>query len=267
MEYSYRDLRAMANTPGLCETATDSALVNEAVEELLSEAYYGRKQVQKMRDAMDKIRLAYLKNPDLNLNFNSDVNKNLQQAICDAFGFKRCTVYWTNSTNIRNGPFTMPTSRVLADDGKTYIVNGANPNGYYDKDHRMAVVISSDLCLFGDPINLTTDEMVGIFLHEIGHNFDYTMWGLVRGWMIILDIIMKVIERLQKGEVVGAAETAITNTLILVVRDSYPELLAYVVNWQDLITNIIPPHWHSCSDDWSCCSAGYEIDLDYLPAA
>lgn len=236
---TYSALREMANSPTYIPTGHDVSPIDEMVELFMNEAYYGRKQVQKMRDAMDAIRTAYLANPNLQLNFNNPLNKALGDAIKDAFGFKRCTVYWTNSASISHGPFTLPTTRAFGDNGM-YINIGSNPNGFYDKDHRIAVAISSDLCLFAEPVNLTTDEMVGIFLHEIGHNFDYTMWGIINSWATIVQALINAIVHIAGGNVHRGVED-LMDILAVAIRDICPEAFAYLLNWQDIVMNIIPP--------------------------
>lgn len=233
--YTLQELRAI----GLGTPASNDVLSESALQQMImNEAYYGRKQVAKIQKAMDDICRVHLDNPNKKIN-DSTEGKALETAIKDAFGFKRCTVYWTNGPDLSFGPFTMPAAHIFTDDG-SYVKIGDNTNGFYDTNHRISIAISSDLCLFREPYNMTSEEMVAIFLHEIGHNFDYTGWGIMKAWFNVLDLIISTIQYLIIGDMSSAAGMVIAGGVRMIFKN-YPEIGVRCFNINDIILNIIPP--------------------------
>lgn len=231
---TYGELREMAYSP----TVRDGDILSEMTELFMNEAYYGRKKVAKMQAAMDRVRDAYFENPNIDMT-NAPENKALEKAIVDCFGFKSCFVYWANMPSMKNGPFTTPSAHIMCPDGP-YIKMGENVDGVYDKQHKIQIAISSDLVLFSDPWNVTSEEMVGIFLHEIGHNFDYTMFGLMKEWVSIIEMIDDIIDEILKGEYASAAGTTVGYGIVLALKNQ-PELLVRFNNVTDMLINVIPP--------------------------
>lgn len=234
MLYSYSVLRSIATGGASAELD-----LNEAVQAFINEAYYGRDQVKKISIAISKLRDAYLENPNVNYTKHA-LNRELQAAICAAFGFKRCSIYWSRRADMTTGPFTIPRAQIYKK-GQPYVVVGANPDGYYDKDHTLICVISSDLCLFDERVGLTSDEMTAILLHEIGHNFDYTIWGIVKSYTIVIQCILNAFLSIGSGEFSKNTAKSFQNLFTLAVKEVCPDLLLYAINWQDFITNLIPP--------------------------
>jgi len=216
--------------------------------ELLDEAYYGRKSVGKIQKAMDRVYDVYKHNPNVSMmNYKrNDVflkaNADLERAIVDTFGFKRCSVYWTNTVNPQMGPFTNPQSRII-NDGQPYITHGDNKKGFYDKGHKMICVISSDLAMFRSDFagGVTSEEMTAFFLHEIGHNFDYTLHGIIRGWMLIFQYLVDLINDIIEGDPGRVIGDIIGMPLALILKEISPEVLVQIANIHDAIINIIPP--------------------------
>ena len=67
-------------------------------------------------------------------------------------GGMRVAIYWSRRADMTTGPFTIPRAQIYKK-GQPYVVVGANPDGYYDKDHTLICVISSDLCLFDEEMH------------------------------------------------------------------------------------------------------------------
>lgn len=237
-----RELRAIVDG-GSYDTRTPGESFNETVAFLtdgipLNEAYYGRKPVEPILKAMQKVRIRYLTDPNINMT-NAPENKELEKAIEKTFGFRDVYVYWANGSDINNGPYTVPGSHIITTDGP-YIKIGENRNGIYDKDHIITVGISSDLILFNEPTNLTAEEMVAVFIHEIGHNFDYTAFGIAREWYQIIEILIDAADKLDDGKFYDAVQIIASGVVAQALKSS-PKLIIWITNLQDILLNAIPP--------------------------
>lgn len=145
----------------------------------LNEAYFGKeglKGIQSaMHDCLNTIRI------DRMIDITDySVNKKLEKECEKAFGFKKIHIIWNDSALFHNSTGTLTGSRIVPYTkaaalrlfGKKVIVE--SPIGYYNKEHDLVCYICLDSNIFIDK-NLTDEEAVAVLLHEIGHNFDYTL--------------------------------------------------------------------------------------------
>lgn len=226
-EQSLESVKLLEDCSGRIMTLEETASVFA-----LNEAYFGRKPVEKIQKAMDKIYDLVIANPNVNLQ-NCPEEKALEKAFCDVFGVKSCSIYWSNTPGLgmgMKGPCTWPAARFLntGDPGLAY---GTNANGFYDKNHVMSLYINTNQTLFSEA-GLTSAEMTGILLHEVGHNFDHSIWSIIGDFMKFFDIVID----------------AMTNP-INIPKDAASILVAglgrpvihIISNADDMIINAIPP--------------------------
>lgn len=214
----------------------------------LDEAYFGKRPVEKIQEAMDKIYRLVMIDPDIVL---QDVPESqmLEQAIIKVFGFKTCSIYWANRAGLMapsfrygkitvpgsNGPCTLPRVAMFHPFDKNFRY-GSFENGFYDKDHVLHVSINMDQTLFtiGE---LSSAEAVAIILHEIGHNFDHTIWSVAKGWAMIGKYLYDISGDMPR-EIAIAKGSQIAFSIIL---SHIPKGLYYATNMDDIINNMIPP--------------------------
>lgn len=227
----------------LQEDCTERAMTLEEAAMLfpLDEAYFGKKPVEKIQKAMDKVYAVVMANPQINLQ-NAPEARDLEKAFCDVFGVKSCSIYWSNQAGMglgTKGPRTWPHVKMLhsEDAGLKY---GTHSNGFYDKNHVMSMYISTDQTLFTEA-GYTSAEMVAMLLHETGHNFDHSMWTLINDWMMICQNILDVITA-QPGMVIPKAVGAAVGTGIgFAIKEKGRGVIQTLSNIDDMIMNCIPP--------------------------
>lgn len=162
---------------------------NESIE-LLDEAFFGRKTIDKIQSAMDAIYAQVMAHPDRIVHGTPVANK-LNQAIADTFGFKSVHIYWGNSAGGGN-PHTRPSVYIFHAMNEGVKYGKAEQRGkFYDSDHALNVYVQMDQTLFTD-CGLTSEEAVAILLHEIGHNFDFSPASIIKGWIMVFTALLKV---------------------------------------------------------------------------
>lgn len=157
-------------------TSLDSFLINEA--------FYGKKDVSEIQTVLDKIYSAVMADPKQSI-YGTSLARELESAVQKVFGFKSVSIIWSNRYGGgRTSPYTMP-SAVVIHGFSTSLEYGSHQNGFYDTKHELMVYIQLDQSLFSD-VGLTSEEMCGILLHEIGHNFDYSPANLIGAWFRVI---------------------------------------------------------------------------------
>ncbi len=142
----------------------------------LDEAYVGKNNVSEIEKVLEDIRTAIKSDSYVNL-YKTDLIVNLQKAIKNVFGFGDVRVYWKNSPVLGyTGPYTMPASRLITITKNAFDINyyKQGTKGFYDKKHTLRCYIQMDQYLVTG-CDLSAAEMTAIILHEIGHNFDFTI--------------------------------------------------------------------------------------------
>lgn len=167
----------------------------ERFEDLfLDEAYFGTKRVQSIQDAMDKIVAKVTSDKDVVIE-GSALDRELESAVKETFGFKSVHIYWANRAGAgMTGPYTMPGAIILHSGGTISGSKTANlaygsyensKDGFYDKNHELSAFIQMDTSLIYE-FNMTSEELVAVLLHEIGHNFDYSPFTVIGAWYTVL---------------------------------------------------------------------------------
>lgn len=101
-------------------------------------------------------------------------NKKICQIFKKFFGLKDFCLHWIPS-DVRNA-FTVTDSLLLGDYLDDVIIRAQRQHGrgFYDTEHSLTIVVFGYCGILLKDANMTGAELTAIFLHEIGHNFDYS---------------------------------------------------------------------------------------------
>lgn len=214
----------------------------EEVHNIINEAYYGKEYVKSIEDAMKNIHAVVIKDKNYQLN-NSNENSKLEKAIKDTFGFKEVGITWTYTYN-GNGPYTITSNPII-----TTILNNKSIHTpgkpYYDQNHILCVYIVLDASLIYTA-HLTPAELTSILLHEIGHNFDFSInrfFGQISN--ILNMLIKKKINKLISYTIVQGVVTLVPSSRDAIIKireidttisDIFPPLRKSLVFVQNIYT-------------------------------
>lgn len=168
-------------------------------EEVYNEAYYGRQpELEEVVKTFDSLMVKAKKVPRAKFNPNkTPENKKIEQCFKKLFGLKDFFFYWI--PNPGANAFTINFySIALAGKHKTYLQR-TEKSGFYDKDHKFIITA------YGYPDTLysgmTAEELTAFFLHEIGHNFDFSKY---QATTYVSDFLMGIIPGLTIEKTVEA---------------------------------------------------------------
>ena len=151
-----------------CLTDTES--------QLYTEMYYGkRKEFENCEKLITRISNKLNSTKDYQYINDFPENKLLENEIKKVFGFRKVHIHW-EYRNIPNA-YTIIGSHLHKDPRSKYILIDKK-KGYYDEAHQDVLFV----CLYAGLLTknkLTADEVLGVMLHEIGHNFDYSIYNTI----------------------------------------------------------------------------------------
>lgn len=189
----------------------------ESTDMELDEAYYGRDKLYDVQKAADVVCATIRNNPDVSMT-DHPANKKLCAELCKVFGFKGCVITWVNPSLI--GGHTIPSCKIIDTKANRSISSGwTKSKGYYDIEHTMWVFIEMDQ-LYVSMMGVTGEECVAVILHEIGHNFDNSAWGIVGDLITLSDILIKLLMQTDFSEIGDTVTTAGSIVAILVAKNS-----------------------------------------------
>lgn len=212
---------------------------------IINEAYFGRKPVAKMQEALSDVCAAVREDPYVVLN-GSNVARKLEKTICETFGFNSCSIYWSNRPGelfpLASGACTFVQSIGFKfDDNKAY-AESRFKDGYYDHNHELDVIIVINQIYIVDG-GLTDEEVMAVLLHEIGHNFDHTMWKIFGEWLRLAKRIRSIVKLVMMGFYNDAINTALGTALGTLLGSTKigREIAVYIMNIDNVIMDVIPP--------------------------
>lgn len=140
----------------------------------MNEEYIGKlpemKQIERL---FDDILIRAKATPNI-MNPNTwPENTKIQSIFKKFFGFDKFTLYWVAS-DARNA-YTITDTLLLGDSYDEAIVAAQRKKGrgFYDETHNLNIIVFAYCGLLRPEFRITGGELLAIFLHEIGHNFDY----------------------------------------------------------------------------------------------
>ena len=152
----------------------EQAVVNNDV---FQEAFVGKtKALLNIEKQLDIILTKIKQNPLADYS-NSKENRQLEKLIKTAFGFKTVNFMWIRTPEAMPNVFTALTLNVIFGDAEPKFLFDEK-NGYYDSKHchTCAITASSSMAAH---LNLSAAEYMAIILHELGHNFDRSLWAQI----------------------------------------------------------------------------------------
>lgn len=159
-----------------CEGFFHSLQNEESNTETYMEAYYGRlpefEQISKLFDIMSE--RATKEKDRANPNEYTE-NKQIQKLFAKVFGLKRVYLYWMPHPG-PNACTIVIYSIMINSDSEKFIEHDPK-KGFYDNSHKSIFTVYgyNDILTYG----LTGKELTAIFLHEFGHNFDFSPYHIV----------------------------------------------------------------------------------------
>lgn len=151
--------------------------MNNLNENVYQESYFGkREEFKKCEMYLDEIRDFILSNPNNLVDCNKlQANKKLEKELCNIFGFRRAYIVW-QALDVPNA-YTIINSHVhFSNVARAITID--KKKGYYDPTHQDVLFI----CLYNGLVSknkLSSSEILGVMLHEIGHNFDYSFYNTI----------------------------------------------------------------------------------------
>lgn len=138
----------------------------------VTEAYIGKtKELIAAEKFFDTLIQKYKEDPGIQINDSKEM-KAINELFKKQFGFNEFAIVWIPDM-IVNG-FTFGQSTITqAMHGKSFKLDKSR--GYYDVDHAMSVIV----CVYIGCLTMTNIDgsaLVGLVLHEIGHNFDNSIY-------------------------------------------------------------------------------------------
>lgn len=151
-------------------------------EQLFTEEYIGKiPEFERVSELFDAMLKKAKKSPDT-MNPNKwEENKLIQKIFKKFFGLKAFHLYWVPS-DTRNA-FTIVDSALMGGERVDGVIDRKHGQGFYDTNHKCVFVIFGYCGILRPEIKFTGAELTAIFLHEIGYNFDhsiYTHLGIMR---------------------------------------------------------------------------------------
>lgn len=150
--------------------------LTESQLQLYTEMYYGkRKEFEVCEKLIARISDKLNMTKDYQYINDFPENKLLENEIKKVFGFRTVHIHW-EYRNIPNA-YTIVGSHLHRDPRSRYILLDKK-KGYYDEKHQDVLFV----CLYAGLLTknkLTPDELLGVMLHEIGHNFDYSIYNTI----------------------------------------------------------------------------------------
>lgn len=191
----------------------------------LQEAFVGKEPVSKIQKAMDKI-VAYLESTPMGKMNDTPLDRELEKAIKDVFGFGYVDVFWSDTPSLIGGPYTIPNATIFHISDSKSFAYGKNARGFYDKDHELHCVIHINRDVVVNA-HLTSAELTAVLLHEIGHNFDYSPYKMLLAMIGVLQLLY--------GNIAVLSNWAVSELAPL--SSLYPRLR----NLDAMIADILPP--------------------------
>lgn len=159
------------------KTVKESTMIENCYDEnLITEAYFGRSPILQQAEVVLGKLIREIKNDPLADYTNSKLNKEFESLMKKQFGFDKFFMIWKRGPRVMANAFTLFSSDIIWNGDK--IVNIDKKKGFYDKSHSHVCYIQSYQTMIAQ-LDLSAEEMMGILLHEMGHNFDRSFYYIL----------------------------------------------------------------------------------------
>lgn len=143
-------------------------------DDFMMEAYLGKTETLIQAEQVLGQLMTLIKQEPLKDWTTHPLNKKLGDLLSQQFGFSSTYVKWIRTARAIPSVYTLFSSDVILY-GRKDIEYLGKKKGFYDKGHNHTCYIMASATMVSQ-LNLTAEELMGILLHEIGHNFDNGPW-------------------------------------------------------------------------------------------
>lgn len=157
------------------------------------------------------------------------------------FGFDSMHILVSREVGALFGPNAMTpvgcclVRKVLSDGMFHFTPLGQSSGGYYDKSHSWVCTVLITAAIF-DIRDLTGGELMGLILHEVGHNFQCTILTNI-GTMVPVLTIYEQIKKSGAGAIALAANAIAANVIGSFTPEIFNKVLSFV---NDIIADLSP---------------------------
>lgn len=200
--------------------------LTESQLNLYTEMYYGKRQEFEICEMLfGNIRKKLTNTKKYQYINEFPENALLEKGFQKIFGFKKVHIHWEYK-NIPNA-YTIIGSHLHSDPRrKSTLID--KKNGYYDSSHTDVLFVCLYAGLLAGDDALTNDEILGVVLHEIGHNFDYSIFNTINA-IVQTTLTAVVYGGITVGAAyfggaiagIGLAITSILETVLTAARTTY----------------------------------------------
>lgn len=158
-------------------------------EDVMYESYLGKSQTLiEAEETIGELISLMKANPTADYTTHP-LNKKLQSLLEKQFGFRRVYISWRRSPESLPMVGT-PLSADIIVHGR-FTIEKSKERGFYDKSYSHICLIQASSTLTSQ-LDLTAEEYLAILLHEIGHNFDYSVYMIINTLMEIAKKVIKI---------------------------------------------------------------------------
>ena len=176
-----------SNTPTMSSNFSDLTLNNDDYSSLFNrmeielfnanEAYFGKSDALINAEKILGALLPVIRENPLGDYTNHPLTRALSNTLKKQFGFKEIYIIWKRSSKASPMLNTLFSSDLIVN-GRT-IIGIDKKKGYYDKEHSHVAYINLSSTAVVQA-NLTAGEYLAIILHELGHNFDCSIFTMIQ---------------------------------------------------------------------------------------
>ena len=197
------------------------------LDELFTESYFGKtKSLKRIELYLTKMAKLIKEDPSKDYS-NHILNKQIEKEFENQFGFKKIYLVWDRMPLMRMSGFTLTTSDILFDKHLIYLKD--KKNGFYDKNHRHVAYIRMSVSII-ETMDLTGEEMLGIILHEFGHNFDDSFYSRLNFIFSYTTLFAIFVNNLKEGDIKEMGKTIATAGLMTGVQSDMGNKLFGEIN-------------------------------------
>ena len=178
---------------------------NESVI-VVKEAYFGKSStLEQAENIIGEIMRVIRLNPSGDYT-NHPLNKKLEMLFEKQFGVKNMYIIWDRTPISKPSEFSLCSSDILFN--SHYIIQKDNRNGFYDKNHVHVAYIRLSVNLITS-INFTPEEIMALMLHNLGTNFDGSIYSRFKILLGYVNAVFGALYSLMVGTMLGDAMMAV----------------------------------------------------------
>lgn len=155
-----------------------------------TESYVGKSSTLLQAEEVLGELMESMKNDPVADYTNDPRSLELSNLLKKQFGFKKVHLLWHRTAEMQSGHIytSLISSKIFTEGNKLLRLN--NKRGYFDQEgvHTCVINLSSTL---SSHTMVTPSEYLAIIVHEIGHNFDYSIYMMISVVLNMLTAIVK----------------------------------------------------------------------------